>query len=106
MKFVNASILPVCGSNECCRKENVGKLYAGKLHVRFDEGTVAIPLFYSVEEIGAHNMGSRDWGKLNTCGLCTHRRRFGLFLRPLGRIFSRRESVKPKFTIFETILGL
>ena len=30
--------------------KNIGKPYAGKPHVRFDEGAVAIPLLYSIKE--------------------------------------------------------
>ncbi|WP_204613622.1 hypothetical protein [Defluviitalea raffinosedens] len=32
--------------------KNNGKPYAGKPHVRFDEGAVAIPLLYSINGIG------------------------------------------------------
>ena len=45
-----AVVLLGCGSAECWRKKNIGKPYAGKLHVRFDEGAVAIPLLCSVKE--------------------------------------------------------
>lgn len=54
------------------------------LHVRFDEGAVATPVFYSVKEIGANNKGSLLRGILNKLDLCSPGLRFRRFFRPPG----------------------
>lgn len=46
---------------ECWRKKNIGKPYAGKPHVRFDEGAEATPLLYAIKGKGLMDAKALDF---------------------------------------------